>query len=280
MEQFPLSKIRVTDSTWPGDPPMAIDQLGGQSGEGRPIGRVAGVGLVAQGEVEIGGHRQGQADDPQGGAAFLARAALGEGAAVVEAIDEGEEIGGVEEDPADVAVAVADQVVGQIAFDPLDGLGGDAGHGVPGTLAGELLGADIEEPSRGGALEPAGHLDLAAGCDRRVHGREEPVRADGRCGAGLGDVAVDGINPSQLLGEVKQGHDGAEVGDPRLAGLGGSLGIGRGRSEGGDDVVGATEVLLPDDGGLAVDAAPCAGVVGGTPAEDRLDEAGHGVGHT
>ena len=97
---------------------------------------------------------------------------------------------------------MADQVVGQIAFDPLDGLGGDAGHVVPEALAGELLGTDIEEPSQGGALEPAGHLDLAAGCDTPVHGREEQVRADGRSGAGFGDVAVDVVNQSQLLGEV------------------------------------------------------------------------------
>src|SRR5207248_4838955 len=112
-------------------------------------------------------------DDPQGGATFFALTAPGEGAAVVETIDEGEEIGGVEEDPADVDGEVADQAVGQIALDPLDGLGGDARHVVPEALAGQLLGADIEDPSQRGALEPAGHADLAAGCDTAVDGREE-----------------------------------------------------------------------------------------------------------
>ena len=126
-----------------GDPAMTIDQLVGQSGEGRPIGLVTGVGVVAERDMEIGGHQQGQSDDPQGGAALLALTAAGEGGAVVEGVDEGEEIGGVEEDAADVDVEVADQMVGEVALDGHDGLGRDPGHVVPEALAGQLLGADI-----------------------------------------------------------------------------------------------------------------------------------------
>ena len=67
------------------------------------------------------------------------------------------------------------QMAGQVAFDEFDGVGGDAGHVIPEALAGQLLGADLEEASQGGALEPARHLDLAAGSDTAVDGGQEQV---------------------------------------------------------------------------------------------------------
>src|SRR5262249_41371270 len=154
----------------------------------------------------------------------------------------------------DIDREVADQMGGQVAFDEFDGLGGDAGHVVPEALAGQLWGADIEEASQGRAVEPAGQADLATGGDTAVEGGDEQVGADGRAGAGLLDVAVDMVAKPELLGEVIQGHDGPEFGDDGLAGPCRSLG---GRSTGGqsgDDVIGPAEVLLPDDGGLAIDA--------------------------
>jgi hypothetical protein len=234
----------------PGDPLMAIDQLGGQSGESRPIGRVAGVGVTAQRDVEVGRHQQGQADDPQGGAPSLALAPLSECAAVVETVDEGEEIGGVEEDLSNVDLEAGNPVVGQVAFDPLDGLWGDASHVVPEALASQLVGADIQEASQGGVIEPAGHLGLAVRGDTPIQGGDQQGGADRGSGPGLGDVAVDVVDQVQSLGEVRQRHDGAEIGDDRLAGLSRWLGVGLGRSEGGDDVVGATELLLPTIVGL------------------------------
>ena len=82
--------------------------------------------------------------------------------------------------------------------------GGDAGHVVPEALAGQLLGADVQEAAQGGALEPAGDLGLAAGSDAAVEGGQEQVGADGGSGAGLGDVAVDVLDQLQAPGEVVQ----------------------------------------------------------------------------
>ena len=76
--------------------------------EGGRVGAVAGVGAVQQGQVGVGGDEQGEADDAQGGAALLAVAALGEGGLVVEGVDEGEEVGGVEEHLEQVDLEVAD----------------------------------------------------------------------------------------------------------------------------------------------------------------------------
>ena len=88
-------------------------------------------------------------------------------------------------------------------------------------------------------------------------------------------MAVDDSGELQAPGEVEEGGDGAEVAD-------GGLGSGGGGSEleFGDDVVGATEVDLADDFGLAVDALGLAGVVVGVAADDLLDEAGHELSHT
>ena len=93
-----------------------------------------------------------------------------------------------------------------------------------------------------------------------------------------GDMAVDVLDQVQAPGQVVQGHDGAELGDDRLLGRGGE--DSRGLSQRGDDVVGAAEILLPDDFGLTGDAAAFACVVVGLPADGLLDKACHAVGHT
>ena len=109
--------------------------------------------MVAQRDVEIGRHQQGQPDDPQGGATLLAVAALGQRAPLVERIDEGEEIGGIEEDLADIQSELPDQVGGQVAFDGDDGVRGDAVHLVPEPLAGQLLRAEVQEAAQRRAFD-------------------------------------------------------------------------------------------------------------------------------
>ena len=163
-------------------------------------------------------------------------AALGEGGLVVEGVDEGEEVGGVEEHLAQVDLEVADQGGDEVAFDGLDGVGGDTVHVVPKALAGELGGFEREQAVEDGALEPGGAGGFGAGVEAAVEDGDEQVGADGGAWAALGDVAVD--------------------------------------------VVGATEVDLADDFGLAVDALGLAGVVVGVAADDLLDEAGHELSHT
>ncbi len=206
--------------------------------EGGRVGAVAGVGAVQQGQVGVGGDEQGEADDAQGGAALLAVAALGEGGLVVEGVDEGEEVGGVEEHLAQVDLEVADQGGDEVAFDGLDG-------------------------------------GFGAGVEAAVEDGDEQVGADGGAWAALGDVAVDDSGELQAPGEVEEGGDGAEVADGGLGSGGGG-----GELEFGDDVVGATEVDLADDFGLAVDALGLAGVVVGVAADDLLDETGHELSHT
>ncbi len=125
-----------------------------------------------------------------------------------------------------------------------------------------------EKPARcaGIPLEPLNECCLAV--------KRMPL-ADGGALAALGDVAVDDSGELQAPGEVEEGGDDAEVADGGLGSGGGG-----GELEFGDDVVGATEVDLADDFGLAVDALGLAGVVVGVAADDLLDEAGHELSHT
>ena len=102
-----------------GDGAAALGEPAAEVLEGGGVGTVAGIGGVQQGEVGVGGDQQGEADDAQGGAALLAVAALGEGGLVVEGVDEGEEVGGVEQQVAQVDPEVADHGGDQIAFNGL-----------------------------------------------------------------------------------------------------------------------------------------------------------------
>ena len=78
----------------------ALGEVLGEAVEGGRVGTVAGIGAVQQGQAAIGADQQGHADDPQGLATFLGMAALGQRRALVEGVDVGEEVGGVEQDAA------------------------------------------------------------------------------------------------------------------------------------------------------------------------------------
>ena len=219
-ELFPLSKTRVMSSTCVANRWWRWTSSSVRLGEGRTIGLVARVGVVAQRDVKIGVTSSASPTIRKAARPSLLLTALGERAPFVEGIDEGEEVGGIEEDLADIQGELADQMGGEVALDGDDGLGGDPVHLVPEALAGQLLGAEVEEAAQGGAFEPGGDLRLAAGIDAAIEGGDEQVGADGwvRVAAPGGDVAVDVLDQVQASGQVVQGHDGAELGDDRLLG--------------------------------------------------------------
>ena len=109
------------------------------------------MGAVQQGQARVRGDEQGHADDAQGLAALLAVVALRQLAAMVEGTDVGEEVGSVEEDPA------------QVGLDGGGDVGGDAVHVIPEALGGELGGANGRQAGQGGGVEPAGEGGLGAG---------------------------------------------------------------------------------------------------------------------
>ena len=147
---------------------------------------------------------------------------------------------------------------------------------VPEALAGEPAGAQGEEAAKGGGVESAGEAGLGAGGEAAVEDGGEQVGADRRAGAALGDMAVDVLDELQAAGEGEQGGGGTEFAHDRLQWLGEH----GGGTELLDDLVGAAEIGLGNDLGLAVDAFADAGVVVGVAADDLLDDAGRISGHT
>ncbi len=203
--------------------------------------------------------------------ALLAVAALSQLGALVEGIEVGEEVGGVKQHLAQVETELAGHGGNDVAFHGGEGGDGDAVHLVPEALAGELVGAQGEQAAQGGGVEPAGEAGLGAGGEAAVEDGGEQVGADGGAGAALGEMTVDVLDELQAAGEGEQSGRGTEFTHDRLQRLGG----GGSGAEFLDDLVGATEIGLGDDLGLAVDALADAGVVVGVAPDDLLDEAGH-----
>ena len=243
---------------------VACDERVGQAGESGGIGLVSRVGMMQQRQVEVGGDEESEADDPQ--RLFLAVAALGQRAALVEGVDEGEEVGGVEQDAPEVDVEVAHQAGDDVALDPGDGVERDPVHVVPEPLARELVRLDADQAIKNGVLEPLCGAGLRAGSDATVEDSDQQVGADGRSVALLGNVPVYMVGEAQASGETVKGGDGAEVAHQGFDGIAG---------HDGDDLVGRTEILLPDDGGLSVDALGLTRVVVRLSADVFFDEADH-----
>ena len=113
-----------------------------------------------------------------------------------------------------------------------------------------------------GVFEPLRGAGLRARSDATVEDGDQQVGADGR------SVALFGNVPGGLrdAGVGREGGDGAEVTHQGFDGIAG---------HDGDDSVGRTEILLPDDGGLSVDALGLARVVVSLSADVFFDEADH-----
>ena len=193
-----------------GDLAAAPGQLGGQASEHGRVRAVARTGAVQQGQAEVGGHQQRHAHDAQRLAALLAVAALGQLGALVEGVDVGEEVGGVEQQPAQVEVELADHGGDEVALDGGDGVQREAVHVLPEALAGQLAGLQAEQAGQHGAGEPVGEAGLGAGGEAAVEGGDEQVGADGRAGAALGGVTVDVFGELEPAGEGEQSGGGAE----------------------------------------------------------------------
>jgi len=92
-------------------------------------------------------------------------------------------------------------------------------------------------------------------------------------------VPIDAVDELEPKRQVIEADDRGKVGDAGRLGRGQRRSLGSAR-ESGEDILGAAEVLLPDDLGFAVDALALAGVVVGMASDllvARLAMLGHTV---
>jgi len=251
----------------------APGEIGRDKAKGFRVMLVASVDMMEQRDVPVGGDEQGETEQAQIGASLFAVSSLRKGGAEIEAIDEGEEIGRIEEQVAQIEAELGHGFCTDVAFNRVDGGLVDTIHVVPETLARQLCRTEVQQTRQDGRVEPGPDAGLAPGGDAAVEHGDEQVLADrGPLRALLGHVAVDGADQVEPLGHGQTSGRGAKFANDGL--LRGGVGR-RVRREAASKVFGGPEILLPDDRGLAVDALALPQVVVGLAMDELLRKARH-----
>jgi len=240
----------------------------GHGGKGSGIMLIARIGVVQQWDVAIGGDQQGQAEEAQVVPSLFAVAPLRKPCPAVEAVNEGKKVGGIKKQAPQIEAKARDGRGGDLPFDIHDGLFVDPLHVIPKPLATELRSLDADQPWEDGFLIPISDLGFASGGNTAVEGSDQEVLTDcGTLSPTFGYMAVNSSDDVELLGYVEGSDQGAKLPDDGL------LRIWAGESE--DQLLGVTDVFLPDDLGFTVDASTLTEVVIGFTADEFFSEAGH-----
>ena len=99
--------------------------------------------------------------------------------------DEGEEVGGVEEQHVEGDLEALNDIGDQLAFKDLDEFDGELVHLVPEVLTGQPFRVDVSELSEGGGLGPGGEGALAGGTAGPTDGDQREGLAHGEAVVGF-----------------------------------------------------------------------------------------------
>ncbi len=174
---------------------------------------------MQQGQAVVGNHEHGETDDAQRLAPLPAVAALRERCPVDETVDEGEEVGGIEQHLPQVNGKPVNLGRGDVALDVGDGVLRGPVHVVPEPPAGQLPWPNVQPVRQDGRLEPVADAGLRAGSHAAVEAGGKQIGSDGDFAATLGDMAVDVFHQAQLGRDVEQCGDGTEFPDDGMFGL-------------------------------------------------------------
>ncbi len=253
------------------EPIAGHQSLGGRS-EFRRVVSVTRINFMEQRDVKVLRYQQCQPHDTQVHALFLALTPLGERRSVIEAIDEGIEVGGVIEQTGEIDLEPVDQRASQVLFDGTDLVGVEITHMVPEALAAQKIAPDRKETAQDATLVPLGYCCLAGWSKAAVDGGKSHVGADTDALVSFPSVAIDSGDQIQFLCQVIQGGGSREVRQDDLLGL---WDLRRG-THSCRDVFGLAEVFLPNDLWHAVDTLAFAGIPVGTSPDHLLVQAdGH-----
>ena len=191
---------------------------------------------------------------------------------LIEAIDEGEEVGRVEEQAAQIESESRDGVSADVTLDGAELIFVNSIHVVPESLAGELRGRSGNEPSNERLGVPLGQAGLATWSNAPVQSSQKQVVANRRTRrTPLGNMSIDDRDHIQRCGDIEASSGGAKLADLD--------GLGVGPSDSFDQPLGRSEVIGPDDFRFSVDALTLAEIVVGLAVDDLLRQARH-LGHT
>src|SRR6185503_13410634 len=251
----------------------APGEFGRNGAKGLRVMLVTSIDMMEQRDIPVRGDEQGETDQAQIGASLFAVSSLRKGGVKVETIDEGEEVGGIEEQAAQIEAELSHGSGADVAFNRADRRLVDAVHVVPEALARQLRRTQVQQTRQDGRIEPRPDAGLAPWRDAAVKQSHEQVLADrGPLRALLGHVVVDDADQVQPLGHGETGGRGTQFANDGL--LRGGVRR-RARRKAASKVFGGPEVLLPDNRGFAVDALALPEVVVGLAMDELLREARH-----
>ena len=163
----------------------------------------------------VAAYQECQAQDAQIGAFAFRVAALcqcADGAAV----DEGIEVGRIKDEQSQIDPVVVDHPLGQLLLNRADGSAVEHVHVIPEPLTGERALRSGEQPIQHRASIPLVQRSLAGGGHTTVQRRQQQILSAGQSLVSLGDLCIDEAHYIQLLGDLPERGQGAELNDLRF----------------------------------------------------------------
>jgi hypothetical protein len=256
----------------PGQRPEASHQFVDHRRELGHVGTVALVGVGADRHPAVAGHHQPKADQAQVEPLLLGMAPPGKLVAVVGRVDERGEVGHVQHQRAQVQPELGDHARGD---GPLGGAQvglADGVHRVPEAAMVHRGGRQPDQPVADGGPPPASEAELGAGRHHPVEGGQGQVGPDrgGRVRAPGAQDLVDDLGDAESL-EHRPGR--GQVPERPVASAVGRTRSGRRQPRG--NLLGAAQVALGHDPGVAGDPGRLHQVVVGARPPPLPDDACH-----
>src|SRR5262245_6262854 len=185
-------------------------------------------------------------------------------------VDEGVEVGRIEEEGLQVEAIAINQAAAEILFEAVEGLGIEVVEVVPEALAGEVAGWHGQQAREDGPSIPTGQAGFGEGAQGAIEGGEQDVVGDGMALETFAGMVLDQAGEVQVLCDLPECRDGGGVTDGGLEWLGALL-------EACQQIIGLAQVGQDDGARLAVDPAGFDELPVGMTADGLFLEAGHKV---
>src|SRR5213082_2633349 len=191
--------------------------------------------------------------------------------AVVFRIDEGIEVGAIENQTVHIQVAGLQQTLRERLTNGGDLLLSQEFHVVPEARRRKLCGGKAQPTQQGGAAKPGGHLQLAGRRQAAVDGGHQHVLPKRGALVSFGGVLINEFKQAELQGEIIKGSDAAKLRETSTGGF--RLGLLEALEQG----IGRAQVRSEERTRPSVHAPRLDEVVVRASMDDLALEAGHRI---
>lgn len=253
-----------------GEGGITLHQFVKDSAKLNRVGDVPIIRLMEQGDMEVRGSQKGEADLAKVVTPIFVMSPLRQFPLGARA-DEGEEVGGVQGEAAQIDLVYVNDPVAKIGLDGEDLLFPQVAHVIPKLLAGQLAKLGRAQPPQDGLSVPGRQSTLALGTCGAVDGGQSDILAHGKPLIPFGNMRIDNSDEIEFFHDAPDRRNRAELGD------GDPLYGGRasGFCDRGHNIFDSPEVDGARDPRSAVDPAALAGVIVRMPPDNLFGEACH-----